>query len=119
MDGNQSAPRFSIRARESFSGGSGNALKASLVVKRSVAVAGHKTSVSLEEAFWRSLKQISDGRSLTVSELVGEIDQGRGARANLSSAIRLFVLAHYRQMASKQEARSIAPTAPATSSFAA
>jgi predicted DNA-binding ribbon-helix-helix protein len=44
------------------------------VVKRSIVVAGHKTSVSLEEAFWNGMKEISGRRNMTLSELVGEID---------------------------------------------
>jgi predicted DNA-binding ribbon-helix-helix protein len=65
------------------------------VVKRSIVVAGHKTSVSLEEAFWNGMKEIASVRSLTLSELVGEIDGGR-QQGNLSSAIRLFVLDYFR-----------------------
>ena len=65
------------------------------VVKRSIVVAGHKTSVSLEEAFWNGMKEISGLRNMTLSELVGEIDSNR-QQGNLSSAIRLFVLDHYR-----------------------
>jgi predicted DNA-binding ribbon-helix-helix protein len=65
------------------------------VIKRSIVIAGHKTSVSLEDAFWKGLKVIATGRGLTLSEVVGEIDSGR-AQSNLSSALRLFVLAHYR-----------------------
>jgi predicted DNA-binding ribbon-helix-helix protein len=65
------------------------------VVKRSVVVGGHKTSVSLEEAFWSSLKEISGQRGMTLSEMVGEIDTNR-QQGNLSSAIRLFVLDHVR-----------------------
>ena len=61
------------------------------VVKRSIVVAGHKTSVSLEEAFWNGMKEISGLRDMTLSELVGEIDSNR-QHGNLSSAIRLFVL---------------------------
>lgn len=61
------------------------------VVKRSVAVAGHRTSVSLEAPFWDALKDIAAGRSMSVQALIGEIDAGRGG-ANLSSAIRVFVL---------------------------
>src|SRR5437867_9311180 len=61
------------------------------VVKRSIVVAGHKTSVSLEEAFWNGMKEISGLRNMTLSELVGEIDSNR-QQGNLSSAIRLFVL---------------------------
>ena len=68
------------------------------VVKRSIVVAGHKTSVSLEEAFWNSMKEISSERDLTLSELVGEID-GQRQQGNLSSAIRLFVLDHFRKRA--------------------
>lgn len=65
------------------------------VVKRSIVVAGHKTSVSLEEAFWTSMKEISAAREMTLSDMVSEIDKGR-AQGNLSSAIRLFVLDYYR-----------------------
>jgi len=65
------------------------------VVKRSIVIAGHKTSVSLEDAFWRGLKEIAATRSMTLSDLVATIDGGRH-HGNLSSAIRLFVLDHYR-----------------------
>ena len=67
------------------------------VVKRSIVIAGHKTSVSLEDAFWKGLKEIASGRDLTLSEMVSTIDTAR-AHGNLSSAIRLFVLDHYRTM---------------------
>ena len=65
------------------------------VIKRSIVIAGHKTSVSLEDAFWKSLKEIADSRDLTLSDLVASIDTDRH-NGNLSSAIRLFVLDHYR-----------------------
>ena len=65
------------------------------VVKRSIVIAGHKTSVSLEDAFWEALKEIATGRRLTLSDLVASIDSSR-TQGNLSSAIRLFVLDHYR-----------------------
>jgi predicted DNA-binding ribbon-helix-helix protein len=74
-------------------------LMKSPVVKRSIVVAGHKTSVSLEDAFWRGLKEIAGGRGMTLSELVGTIDSGR-QHGNLSSAIRLFVLDFYRSQLS-------------------
>jgi predicted DNA-binding ribbon-helix-helix protein len=74
----------------------------SSVVKRSIIVTGHKTSVSLEDAFWKGLKEIAGGRNLTVSEMVAIIDSGR-AHSNLSSAIRLFVLDHYRALTSGGE----------------
>ena len=67
----------------------------SLIIKRSVVVAGHKTSVSLEDAFWKGLKEIAHARDLTLSELVGAIDSER-EYGNLSSALRLFVLDFYR-----------------------
>jgi predicted DNA-binding ribbon-helix-helix protein len=65
------------------------------VVKRSIVIAGHKTSVSLEDAFWDALKEIASLRRTTLSELVASIDGGRN-HGNLSSAIRLFVLDYYR-----------------------
>ena len=66
------------------------------VIKRSIVIAGRKTSVSLEDAFWRGLKEIASARHLTLSRLVASIDSGR--TGNLSSAIRLFVLGQYRAM---------------------
>ena len=59
-------------------------------VKRSVRIAGHPTSVSLEPAFWRALCEIAARRGIPVNALLAEIDAARGG--NLSSAIRLFVL---------------------------
>ena len=67
----------------------------SQVVKRSIVIAGHKTSVSLEDAFWKALKEIAGNRHVTLSDLVSTIDSER-QHGNLSSAIRLFVLDHYR-----------------------
>jgi predicted DNA-binding ribbon-helix-helix protein len=66
----------------------------SAVVKRSIVIAGHKTSVSLEAAFWTALKDIAAARQQTLSDLVGAVDAER-KQGNLSSAIRLFVLDHY------------------------
>ena len=75
------------------------------VVKRSIVVAGHKTSVSLEDAFWKGLKEIAGGRHVTLSDLVATIDSER-RHGNLSSAIRLFVLDFYRrQIAELKEHR--------------
>jgi predicted DNA-binding ribbon-helix-helix protein len=67
----------------------------SAVVKRSIVIAGHKTSVSLEDAFWNGLKEIADERDMTLSDLVASI-KSRRRTGNLSSAIRLFVLDFYR-----------------------
>ena len=66
------------------------------VVKRSVAIAGHRTSVSLETPFWDALKDIAAARGASVQALVGEIDAGRGG-ANLSTAIRVVVLREVRR----------------------
>ncbi len=70
----------------------------SSIVKRSIIIDGHKTSVSLEDAFWNGLKEISGLRNMTLSELVGEIDTNR-QQGNLSSAIRLFVLDYFKSRA--------------------
>ena len=67
----------------------------STVVKRSVVLAGHKTSVSLEDPFWEGLKEIAKAKRQSLSDLVSGIDTDR-KHANLSSAIRLFVLNHYK-----------------------
>jgi predicted DNA-binding ribbon-helix-helix protein len=65
------------------------------VVKRSIIIGGHKTSVSLEDAFWSDLKEIAHSQGATVSTLVTQIDDTR-QQGNLSSAIRLYVLKHIR-----------------------
>jgi predicted DNA-binding ribbon-helix-helix protein len=77
----------------------------SSVVKHSIVVAGHHTSVSLEDAFWKMLKEIASERDLTVSDVVAGINSGR-QYGNLSSAIRLFVLDFYRDPISEHEKRS-------------
>jgi predicted DNA-binding ribbon-helix-helix protein len=66
----------------------------STIVKRSIVIAGHKTSVSLEDEFWKGLKEIARERDMILSDLVSSIDSAR-QQGNLSSAIRLFVLNHY------------------------
>jgi len=67
------------------------ALMKSPIVKRSIVIGGHMTSVSLEDAFWRGLKDVARTQRTTLSTMVGEIDKSR-RQSNLSSAIRLFVL---------------------------
>jgi len=79
----------------------------SLVTKRSIIVGRHKTSVSLEAAFWQALREIADERRETLSQVVASIDKERPF-ANLSSAIRLFVLEHYRNRHQRKEAVSVA-----------
>jgi predicted DNA-binding ribbon-helix-helix protein len=73
----------------------------SLVIKRSIVVGGHKTSVSLEDAFWSGLKEIAARRVTTLSELVSEVDKQR-QHTNLSSALRLLVLDFYQSQASEE-----------------
>ena len=68
------------------------------IVKRSINLAGHKTSISLEDAFWQALKDIAKTRRTTMSDLIGGIDAER-QNGNLSSALRLFVLNHYQARA--------------------
>ncbi len=70
----------------------------SIITKRSVVIDGHKTSVSLEEPFWNAVREITQARAMTVSALLHEIDSNRTC-ANLSSAVRVFVLNHMRQSA--------------------
>ena len=70
-------------------------MKTSSVIKRSIVIDGHKTSVSLEDEFWNGLKEIALTQQVAVSELVSQIDDGRES-SNLSSAIRLFVLRSFR-----------------------
>jgi predicted DNA-binding ribbon-helix-helix protein len=72
------------------------------IVKRSIVIGGHKTSVSLEDAFWQGLKEIAGGRNMTLSDLVAAIDAER-EHGNLSSAIRLFVLSAYRDQTSDNQ----------------
>jgi len=68
----------------------------SVIAKRSVVINGHKTSISLEDVFWSEVKAIAAERNLSLSELVSRVDHERGEVGNLSSALRLFVLARYR-----------------------
>jgi predicted DNA-binding ribbon-helix-helix protein len=62
-----------------------------MVQKRSIAIAGHRTSVSLEAAFWSALKRLAERDGISLAALVARIDAGRGA-ANLSSALRVYAL---------------------------
>jgi predicted DNA-binding ribbon-helix-helix protein len=75
--------------------GATGALMKSPVVKRSIIIGGHKTSVSLEDAFWTDLKEIAHSQGATVSKLIAQIDDTR-QQGNLSSAIRLYVLEQIR-----------------------
>jgi predicted DNA-binding ribbon-helix-helix protein len=65
-------------------------------VKRSFTIAGHRTSISLEPAFWAALKAIAGEQGLSLAGLVGRIDGSRGG-SGLSSAVRVWVLNYYRE----------------------
>ena len=75
----------------------GPSLKASPVVKRSIKIAGHQTSVSLEDEFWNALKEIATTQNIGISKLMSIIDSQRQSNNNLSSAIRVYVLSYYRE----------------------
>lgn len=64
--------------------------------KRSLTIRGHRTSVTLEAAFLDALREIAEGRGLSLNAMAAEIDAARDPATNLASAIRLFVLAHHR-----------------------
>jgi predicted DNA-binding ribbon-helix-helix protein len=85
-------------------------MKSVSVKKRSIAVGCHKTSISLEDDFWTSLRKIAEERHQALSDLVGQINEHRGF-ANLSSAIRMFVLRYYADKFCGQEPRGLSPTA--------
>jgi predicted DNA-binding ribbon-helix-helix protein len=74
----------------------------SLIAKRSVSLAGHKTSVSLEEPFWNCLRDIANARKESVSDLIVSVNADR-QHGNLSSALRLFVLGFYRDLERTQD----------------
>lgn len=68
-------------------------------VKRSVSIAGHRTSVSLEEPFWEALRDIARARKTSINKLITEVDAGRAPDTGLSSALRVFVLEWFRRPA--------------------
>lgn len=93
---NEGRNKNSLRSfRALVTRGKGRSIVKSNIIKRSVVVGGHKTSVSLENEFWNVLRESAYDRNCTVSELVASIAAGR-QHGNLSSAIRLFVLDLYR-----------------------
>ena len=65
--------------------------------KHSVTLRGHRTSISLEEDFWQAFREIAEAQGKGLNELAAEIDEARGVSSGLASAIRLYVLRHYRQ----------------------
>jgi predicted DNA-binding ribbon-helix-helix protein len=81
----------------------------SKVAKRSISIGNHKTSVSLEAEFWSALRDIALTERKHLKDLITEIDAER-AHANLSCAIRLYVLDHYRLRARMAAHSAMAPT---------
>ncbi len=65
-------------------------------VKRSLTLRGHRTSVSLEDAFWKAFREIAVEKGMPINALAAEIDEAREMEVGLASAIRVFVLEHYR-----------------------
>jgi predicted DNA-binding ribbon-helix-helix protein len=86
----------------------------SSIRKRSVAIGGHKTSVSLEDEFWKCLRHIASTHGKTLGELLAEINANR-EYANLSSAIRLFVVRYYLDQLNKQMVETSSRGLPLTS----
>ncbi|WP_246020535.1 ribbon-helix-helix domain-containing protein [Paracoccus subflavus] len=66
-------------------------------IKRSVMIDGHRTSVSLEDAFWRGMAEAAQARGITRAQLIGQIDHARPPEVGLATALRLFVIAELRQ----------------------
>jgi predicted DNA-binding ribbon-helix-helix protein len=80
-------------------------MKSATILKRSIAVSGHKTSVSLEDEFWNCLREIAGEHRKTLSELIRDINAEREF-GNLSSAIRLYILKHYRDQVEQKDQTS-------------
>lgn len=82
------------------------------VIKRSVRIAGHPTSISLEGAFWESLKDIAATRGLSLNALIGEVDAAHNAKeggGGLSTAVRVYVLNWYRHPAEEAPSQRAVP----------
>ena len=77
-------------------------------VKRSLTLRGHRTSVSLEDAFWRAFRDIAEARDMPINALAAEIDEAREIEVGLASAIRVYVLAWYRGGASPRQSSGAA-----------
>ena len=80
--------------------------------KHSLTLKGHRTSVSLEDDFWQAFQEIAAERAISVNTLAAEIDAARILRSGLASAIRVYVLEHYRKLAAERASVSISSQAP-------
>ncbi|ASY57130.1 ribbon-helix-helix domain-containing protein [Sinorhizobium sp. CCBAU 05631] len=74
-----------------------------MIAKHSATLHGHRTSFTLEDPFWQELKSIAKSRDMPLARLIAEIDDGRDPEANLSSALRLYVLAWIKAQAKAAE----------------
>ena len=83
-------------------------MKSSVNNRRCISIAGRKTSLSLEDAFWNSIRDIAEGRGESLSQLIASIDEARQF-GNLSSAVRLFVLRYYRDQFDQQSGTIVVP----------
>ena len=88
----------------------------SAVIKRSVLVSGHKTSVSLEDIFWQALKELAVKKNIALCDMVDEIDKARTS-ANLSSALRQHVMEHFYDMATRKPALAANEVRPALAMY--
>jgi len=82
----------------------------SVIIKRSIAVAGHKTSVSIETAFWRELRAMARSREVPLACLVTDIDAARASHEALSSALRIAAMAWLRQQANPASVQHLGGT---------
>jgi predicted DNA-binding ribbon-helix-helix protein len=96
-----------ILARISAEAVSARRAMKSTVIKHSIAINGQRTSISLEDAFWSTLKDIAHERHETVTHLVTSINANRRQFANLSSALRLFVLEFYKEQLARLDQEEI------------
>jgi predicted DNA-binding ribbon-helix-helix protein len=70
--------------------------------KRSVTIAGHRTSISLEQEFWSALSEIAEVKGESLAGLIAAVDDARAHDINLSAAIRIYVLEWFRSRAARR-----------------
>ena len=87
----------------------------SAIVKRSVVIAGQKTSVSLEDSFWAALKELAREQNVPLCDLITSVNAQRSV-GNLSSTLRLFVLEHFRERATRVQSTRAAEVRPGVTS---
>ncbi|MGI9478970.1 MAG: ribbon-helix-helix domain-containing protein [Hyphomicrobiaceae bacterium] len=75
----------------------GDGLKASRPLKRSFSIAGHRTSISLEAAFWDAFRELCRADGVSMAAMLARIDRERGSEAGLSGAVRVWILQRYRE----------------------